>query len=268
VQRNTDSAGPPSRAAKGWRRAGAATAAATAWDPNPDGWVLRGLAIGQTEVYVGGDFRTIGGKPRNRIAALDKVSGEATDWDPDADADVFALALDGSRVYAGGSFERVGGEHRRSIAALDRATGAAEDWDPDAAEGPVWTLASGGPVLYAGGQFRAVGGLPQSSLASIAISAAGASVSAGDGPAPVLQNEPNPFGDKTVIRFSLAAPEQVTLSVFDLAGRELASPLRGARLGPGPQQVAFDGSTLPAGIYMCRLQAGRSIHTKRMVVVR
>ena len=52
-------------------------------------------------VYAGGKFTSIGGQPRNYIAALD-ATGAATNWNPNANAEVNALALGGSTVYAGG----------------------------------------------------------------------------------------------------------------------------------------------------------------------
>jgi len=53
---------------------------------------------------------------RNRIAALDAVTGQATDWNPNANYPVNAC---GERdvVYAGGYFTGIGGQERNSIAA-------------------------------------------------------------------------------------------------------------------------------------------------------
>ena len=70
------------------------------------------LAVSGSTVYAGGDFTSIGGQTRNRIAALDAATGLATAWDPDADNRVLALAVSGSTVYAGGQFTRIGGKPR------------------------------------------------------------------------------------------------------------------------------------------------------------
>ena len=69
--------------------------------------------------------RASAAQPRNRIAALDATSGAATDWNPNANGLVYALAVSGSTVYAGGSFTRIGGLSRTGIAALDATTGLA-----------------------------------------------------------------------------------------------------------------------------------------------
>src|SRR5207247_1954123 len=81
--------------------------------------------------YIGGSFTKIGGQTRNRIAALDAGTGQATPWNPDADGTVRALGVSGQVVYAGGGFTRIGGQPRNRVAALDE-NGAATSWNPDA----------------------------------------------------------------------------------------------------------------------------------------
>lgn len=90
----------------------------------------------------------------------------------------------------------------------------------------------------------------------------------GDRPADLLrQNAPNPFEGSTQIVFSLAAAAKVTLKVYDLAGRERATLLRNELRGPGLHQIEFHGHGLESGIYLYRLQAGRTVETKRMVLL-
>jgi hypothetical protein len=91
---------------------------ATDWNPNFGG-IVNDISIAGTNVYVAGNFTTIGGQTRNRIAALSTVTGLATAWNPSATAQVNALALDGNTVYAGGTFTTIGGQPRNRIAALD-----------------------------------------------------------------------------------------------------------------------------------------------------
>ena len=105
---------------------------ATAWNPNANGTVYA-LAVSGSTVYAGGDFTSIGGQARNRIAALDATTGLATAWNPNANSyRVDALAVSGSTVYAGGYFTSIGGQARNRIAALDAATGLATAWNPNA----------------------------------------------------------------------------------------------------------------------------------------
>jgi hypothetical protein len=109
---------------------------------------------------------SIGGQPRNRIAALDTTTGNATTWNPNAWGDVIypwttpyvsALVVSGPTVYAGGWFTSIGGQSRNYIAALDAATGNATNWDPTASIS-VRTLAVSGSTVYVGGSFSSIGG--------------------------------------------------------------------------------------------------------------
>jgi hypothetical protein len=82
------------------------------------------------------------------------------------------------------------------------------------------------------------------------------------------QNYPNPFNPNTTIRFDLPAPRHVTLKVFDLLGREVATLLDEQRR-EGEHTVRFDASRLTSGMYTYRLQAGaNSVAIKKMLLLR
>ena len=70
----------------------------------------------------------------------------------------------------------------------------------------------------------------------------------------VIGNSPNPFGAATQIRYALDRPSRLTIEVFDLGGRRVASRdlgLRTERVG----QVPFEQAGLRTGLYLYRLQA-------------
>ncbi len=69
------------------------------------------------------------------------------------------------------------------------------------------------------------------------------------------QNYPNPFNPTTTIEFNLAAPAQVSLRIYDLTGREVASLFRNDQLEEGFHSVDFDASNLSSGIYFYRIMA-------------
>jgi len=69
------------------------------------------------------------------------------------------------------------------------------------------------------------------------------------------QNYPNPFNPSTTIRFSLNRAEQVTLKVYDLQGKEVATLVE-SNLPTGEHNVVFDADNLPSGIYVYRLTTG------------
>jgi IPT/TIG domain len=146
--------------------------AATEWDPYAGGPVYALVASNKT-VYAGGAFTVIGGLIRHNIAAIDTdpaspTYGQPTDWDPDADAAVSALALSGTTLYVGGGFTAIGGQARTGIAALGttKMTDMATDWDPDA-DGGVNVLALSGTTLFVGGDFTAIGGQERAGIAAL-----------------------------------------------------------------------------------------------------
>ena len=154
------------------------TGEATAWNPIATGTV-RALAVRGNTVYAGGDFSvppvppgdpddpTIGGQPRNFIAALDATTGLATAWNPDANWTVYALAAAEGTVYAGGTFTTIGGQGRSHIAALDATTGQSTSWDPNANGQVVSALAVSGNTVHAGGNFTTIGGQARNRIAAL-----------------------------------------------------------------------------------------------------
>lgn len=88
------------------------------------------------------------------------------------------------------------------------------------------------------------------------------------------QNYPNPFNPDTRIAYVLKSGGRVTLRVYDILGREVATLFDGPQ-GPGAYQVYWDGrmaSGAPAasGVYIARLtwtKAGESIHLNRKMVL-
>jgi len=83
----------------------------------------------------------------------------------------------------------------------------------------------------------------------------------------LFSNYPNPFNASTTIEFSLTKTEHVTLSVYDLLGRKLAT-LTDDEKQAGSHSVTFDASDLSSGVYFYRLQAGDAVETRRMVLLK
>lgn len=81
------------------------------------------------------------------------------------------------------------------------------------------------------------------------------------------QNFPNPFNPSTVISYHLPAVSHVTLKVYDILGREIAT-LVDVVEDAGLKSVKFDASNLASGVYFYRLNAGTFTSLKKMLVVR
>lgn len=82
------------------------------------------------------------------------------------------------------------------------------------------------------------------------------------------QNYPNPFNPMTNIDFKLPADSRVTLSVFDIAGREVARLLNNEFKTADYYTVKFDGSKLSSGVYFYSLQAGSFTQTKKLILIK
>ncbi len=87
------------------------------------------------------------------------------------------------------------------------------------------------------------------------------------GTALLEQNSPNPFNGQTRIGFKVPGSGFVTLTVFDLLGRDVATLIERHMAG-GEYTTTFDSGMLASGIYICRLTAGSSVSTKKMLLVR
>lgn len=83
----------------------------------------------------------------------------------------------------------------------------------------------------------------------------------------LLQNYPNPFNPGTTIEFKTTASGFVSLKVFDLAGREVATLVYG-ELVPGTHRVTLDGWTLSSGVYICRLQMNDRLAARKLTLIK
>ncbi len=81
------------------------------------------------------------------------------------------------------------------------------------------------------------------------------------------QNYPNPFNPTTRISYSLPEANFVTLKIYDMLGREVAT-LVNENKPAGKFEVEFDASKLSSGIYVYKLVAGHYQITKKMQLVK
>jgi hypothetical protein len=86
-----------------------------------------------------------------------------------------------------------------------------------------------------------------------------------------LEISPNPSFAATRISFDLPRATQVSLAIYDLAGRRVHTVFEGMR-EPGRYQEGWDGradgTRVAAGIYFARLNAGGETKTERVVRIR
>jgi hypothetical protein len=83
----------------------------------------------------------------------------------------------------------------------------------------------------------------------------------------VYQNYPNPFNPSTSIRYALPERSNVTLTVYNTLGQEVATLVQGEKEA-GHHEAVLDASGLSSGVYFYRLTAGAFTETKRMLLLR
>ncbi|MBK6879028.1 MAG: T9SS type A sorting domain-containing protein [Ignavibacteria bacterium] len=83
----------------------------------------------------------------------------------------------------------------------------------------------------------------------------------------LYQNYPNPFNPSTNIKFEIPSSLYVTIKVYSVLGREVAT-LINEFLNEGSYQIEFNGSNLESGIYFYRIQAGDFTEEKSMIMLK
>lgn len=82
------------------------------------------------------------------------------------------------------------------------------------------------------------------------------------------QNYPNPFNPQTVITFTLNKPQNVSLRIYDMLGKEIKTLTEGMT-SPGFHSIKFDGANVPSGIYFYTLKIDNQFsQTKKMILIK
>ncbi len=83
----------------------------------------------------------------------------------------------------------------------------------------------------------------------------------------LLQNYPNPFNPSTYIEYRLPRQSYVTLKVYDVLGREVATLVDEVQ-GAGTYRVKFENSQISSGVYFYVLRAGGFVDVKKMMLLK
>jgi hypothetical protein len=219
---------------------------------DPVALVSLGLAV--TESVLGGDVGDvawIGDNLAYAIVSDANFNTQVKRFDPSTGGDV-SLAIAGS----GYQYTDLELDHVGELFLADRAAGADGLRIFDAASG----AEVGGPIDM---------GLPPYDIVM-----PGATTGVETTPALALELRawPNPFNPSTQLRFSLAEPGEVTLTIVDIQGRE-SRRLISEHRSEGAQTIGWDGRDeagrdLASGVYFARLQVGESIEAIRLVLLK
>ncbi|MEP7145680.1 MAG: T9SS type A sorting domain-containing protein, partial [bacterium] len=81
------------------------------------------------------------------------------------------------------------------------------------------------------------------------------------------QNYPNPFNPKTIIKYEIPNANHVTIIVYDIMGKEIATLVNQLQ-DAGYYSVTLDGSKFASGQYFYKLQAGDFSQVNRMILLK
>lgn len=81
------------------------------------------------------------------------------------------------------------------------------------------------------------------------------------------QNYPNPFNPSTAITFSVPEAGNVSLKIYDMLGREVATLINGS-MNAGSHTVSFNAENLSSGMYLYTLNAGNFTSSKKMMLLK
>jgi photosystem II stability/assembly factor-like uncharacterized protein len=81
------------------------------------------------------------------------------------------------------------------------------------------------------------------------------------------QNYPNPFNPRTTIKFEIPSTGFVTLEVFDLLGRKVATIVN-EKMTQGTYEKTIDGTKISGGVYYYRLKTNNYMQTKKLLLLK
>ncbi len=227
---------------------------------------VNSLATYGDTVFVGGQFSNAGGNPASHIAKWN--THEWTVLGAGVGNAVDAMSIDGTNLFIAGIFTTSGLITANRVIEWS-ITDSSYTTLGDGLNLDAYAIASSGQDAYFGGRFSTAGRKSSSNLAHYNPNGI---TSVNDNARVVerydlSQNYPNPFNPTTVINYQLSSVGNVTLKVYDILGREVATLVNERQIA-GNHTVSFDGSRFASGVYFYRLVTGNKIQTMKMVLVK
>jgi hypothetical protein len=78
---------------------------------------------------------------------------------------------------------------------------------------------------------------------------------------------PNPFNPRTSFQFSIPKPCYVSIRLYDVRGREVMAVVD-RELEPGVHTQVLHADGLSSGVYFCRMEAGRFVQNRKLVLLK
>ena len=78
---------------------------------------------------------------------------------------------------------------------------------------------------------------------------------------------PNPFNPVTTLSFALPIESDVTLSIYNLQGREVSTLISG-NMDAGYHSAKWNANQYSSGIYFVKMIAGKYVSTQKLMLVK
>ncbi len=124
------------------------------------------LLSNNNQLYVGGSALTIGGIVRNRLAAIDVLSQEISNWNPNVNGIINTMTLLGNTLYVGGNFSAINNLGRGRLASFNLESGTLNSWNP-IVDNTINAISATNNSIIIGGPFLMVNNTPKRYLASL-----------------------------------------------------------------------------------------------------
>ncbi len=235
-------------------------------NPNGVSGNVEALYAVNDTVYVGGNFTSAGGNSANYVAKWNTHQ-----WTPLAagvNGPVYAITGSGTNLYIGGNFTTSGLVNAYDVIEWSTADSSFTTLGSGTNTTVRCIVAMDSDNTYYGGLFSTAGDKPSYRFAHYSPTLTAVNEQPGIPQSfELMQNYPNPFNPTTVISYQLANVGHVTLKVYDILGRQVATLVDGVQ-SPGLHNVVFDGSKFASGVYLYRIQNGNYTRTMKMVLVK
>ena len=206
-------------------------------------------------------------KPQNLQVSVNQYDEAVLTWEANIEDDIISggkYKIDCADVY--GTGEPTGWDYTTTIDAYNGST-------------PVTTWTDGGSYIYSGPrwlhyQISAIDNTNKESVPSDKVKINGKIPKRSTGEQnnivnsyELLQNHPNPFNPATTIQYDVKEKGLVSLAVYDLLGREMAS-LVNENKEEGSYSFSFDAGNLPSGVYIYTLRVNDFTASNKMIVLK
>ncbi len=78
---------------------------------------------------------------------------------------------------------------------------------------------------------------------------------------------PNPFNPTTTLNFSLPIETKVSLSIYNLQGREVSKLIDG-NMDAGYHSVVWNADSHSSGVYFIKMVAGEYVNTRKLMLIK